>query len=84
MSYTYNFKQDLDSGSYTYTNYCIHCDEFNSIILDELDYFNWRILKHNIVDVFPWLSIDHRELLISGTHPKCWNEMTDIIDSLEA
>lgn len=74
MVYKFNFKKDLDSGSYTYTNFCIHCQQDNFITMDELDYFEWKIKKNYVQTVFPWLSPDQREILVSGTHPKCWNE----------
>lgn len=28
-----------------------------------------------VQDAFPDLSLDDRELLISGTHPECWNNL---------
>jgi hypothetical protein len=74
MVYTYNFKKDLDSGSYTYSNHCVHCGQSNMITIDEYDYFRWKIQSTYAQTVFPWLSPDQREVLISGTHPNCWNE----------
>jgi hypothetical protein len=36
----------------------------------------WRLQKHkHIQDILPEISADHREMLISGTHPECWKEL---------
>lgn len=34
----------------------------------------WRSGKY-VQDAFPDLSVDDRELLVSGTHPECWNNL---------
>lgn len=38
------------------------------------DYRAWRNGKH-AQDVFPYLSANEREMLISGICPTCWDEM---------
>ena len=36
----------------------------------------WKVLGGNIQDVIPELSVDERELCISGMTPENWEEMT--------
>lgn len=38
-------------------------------------YAVWRSGQKLIQDAFPNLSVDDRELLMSGTHPECWNNL---------
>ena len=54
--------------------YCHHCETYSEIELDEKRYLEWQN-GELIQRVFPEMSADEREILISGTHPKCWNEM---------
>jgi hypothetical protein len=75
MSKTFNFIQDLDQDPYTYTNSCYHCGTENIIKIDQESYVKWKVHKNFIQDVFPWLNKEQRELLISGTHPQCWDEV---------
>jgi len=60
------------------TNTCLHCGEQGFIEMSE-DEYNQGITAFNegafIQEAFPSLSADQREQIISGTHPKCWNEM---------
>lgn len=40
------------------------------------DVVRWRARKdRNIQEILPDLTADDRELLISGTHPACWDEL---------
>jgi len=53
---------------------CMICKQTTSIpIPDELF---WRWFNGEFVqDVFPDWSVGKRELLISGTHPNCWEKL---------
>jgi hypothetical protein len=53
---------------------CLVCDgeEFHN--LDKAGYDRWQAGEH-IQSVWPEFSADKREMLISGTHPKCWDEL---------
>lgn len=55
---------------------CLHCGQFNPILLDGSDYFRHFVqgIGH-AQDNFPYLSNEQRELLISGTHPECWKAL---------
>lgn len=91
MAEQYNFTQDLDQPTITYTNTCFHCANHNHIQMNLSDYERWKQHNTYIQVVFPWLSPDQRELIVSGTHPHCWNEMfpeelddTYYLESLDA
>jgi hypothetical protein len=53
----------------------MHCNEDTDFILDETEYQRLIINNEYIQDVFPLLGKEEREMMISGTHPKCWIEM---------
>lgn len=53
---------------------CIHCQETYTIYLPADDYRSWKNGAH-IQNVFSYLSTDKREMLISGTHPSCFDIM---------
>lgn len=58
---------------------CMHCQKSAVIELttDEQDRFlAWQRGEIKFVqDAFPEWDADKRELLISGTHPACWEEL---------
>jgi hypothetical protein len=64
-----------DEPLHIYKNTCFHCKKENVYLMLTSDYYRWKVTKHYAQDVFPDLSHEDRETLISGTHPTCWNEM---------
>ncbi len=76
MYTTYNY--DYSSGSIetaTLTKTCIHCEAKHIFKLSATDY-DYVINKRRFMqDIFPHLSVDQRELMISGTCKSCWDEM---------
>lgn len=56
----------------THTINCFHCGETNIITLDFMSYMRWYNGDGLIQDIFPNLSADERELIMTGTHPDCW------------
>jgi hypothetical protein len=59
---------------------CFHCNEGGEVEVDTQAYWAWTLADDNdpmrhAQYAFPNLSADVREMLISGTHPKCWTEM---------
>ena len=56
------------------TNPCPACGERTNLEVDLTSYMRWQggVL---IQDAFPDLTNDERELLITGTHPACWDTM---------
>lgn len=60
------------------TKKCLHCGKNGYIIMLQEDYLK-GIKAYNqgafVQDAFPNMSIEHREQIISGTHPECWIEI---------
>lgn len=53
---------------------CAVCRKTSDVELDAEKTRLWQSGAH-IQDVWPHLTATDRELLISGTHPKCWDEL---------
>lgn len=56
------------------TRPCMMCGETSVLILDAAARDRW-IAGELVQRAFPEFSSDRRELLISGTHPACWDAM---------
>ena len=56
------------------TKPCIVCDEASVLVLDAVKFERWRGGEHVQVVFADW-SAERRELLITGTHPVCWETM---------
>jgi hypothetical protein len=60
---------------------CVVCNTESSVEVDTKKYFMWQRARatgesgNHIQDVFPELTPDEREVLLSGTHPECWDGM---------
>ena len=60
------------------TKRCIHCNETGIIEMPQVDFERGAALhdaRAYIQDAFPNLNATQREQIISGTHPKCWDEI---------
>ena len=53
---------------------CIICHKSSNLWVGLESFVSWRHGKL-IQDAFPDSSLDFREMLISGTHPACWDSM---------
>lgn len=62
---------------------CINCNKEFTINCNESDYNNWKNGVGFIQDILPYLSADDRELLISGTCGKCFDEIFDLCEEEE-
>jgi hypothetical protein len=52
---------------------CVACEKGREMIVKTSHYNDW--LKGAMAQhAFPYLSDEHREMLISGMCPDCWNE----------
>jgi len=51
---------------------CIVCRRTAFVEVDGAGFERWVVGEVNILDAFPTLDADQRELLISGTHAQCW------------
>jgi hypothetical protein len=58
-----------------YKKICIHCNNETQFLMTQDDYDRWKVNGEYIQNVFPEEPKDIREWMISGTHPKCWDEM---------
>ena len=56
------------------TRSCIVCGLTSSVELDTDKLARWKGGEH-VQNVWPERSPDERELLMTGTHPKCWDEI---------
>ena len=56
---------------------CMVCGKGSTVTLDGAEYFNYFVKGLNISLAFPTLSPSQREVLITGTHPDCWDELFD-------
>lgn len=54
---------------------CTHKPEERIVIIDGTQWHRYGIQGEFIQDVFPELSVDEREIFISGTHPECWDRL---------
>jgi len=58
------------------TRPCAMCGNRSTLRdVDALGYIRWAELGEDIVEAFPTLDADQRELMISGTHAHCWERM---------
>lgn len=71
--YYYNFART--DQTVVFTNSCLHCSKTNSISLDKKDYETWKATQRHIQNIFYYLSIDERELILTGIHSQCWIDM---------
>ena len=53
---------------------CVFCKEVHEIWVSADDYWDWEPDMH-VQDVFPYLSPEEREMLISGICPDCWEKI---------
>ena len=56
------------------TGVCLQCESTHQIEVHESDYYDWRS-GMPIQEAFPYLSIDEREILISGICGSCWDKI---------
>lgn len=59
---------------YTIITLCPICGCVNEIPVNEDDYWDWQD-GALVQDAFPYLTIEEREMLISGICPDCWKDL---------
>ena len=64
------------------TKTCTVCGQYEMWSLDRDSVMRWHE-GENIQRVFPDMSAGDREILISGTHPACWDKLFGEDDSDE-
>jgi len=60
-------------GTIAYSTSCVFCGKEHITHLDKVKLQRWRA-GERIQLVFPEMSSDDREILISGTCPQCWSD----------
>ena len=56
------------------TRTCTVCDQYELWVLDSEAVARWQ--EGEYVDkAFPSMSAEEREMLITGTHPACWDKL---------
>lgn len=68
-------KTTLHGGKVYYTKECGVTNEEYSVSIPLVAYMTWRHGKELIQTVFPEMSQEDREFLISGTTPAEWEKM---------
>lgn len=53
------------------TKPCLNCGKSSKVKLDDAKVARWK-RGERIQNVWPEMTPDERELLISGIHPECW------------
>ena len=56
------------------TKPCMVCDKYEVLSLNREAVIRWRE-GENIQSAFPDMEAADREVLISGTHPACWDKL---------
>lgn len=70
----------INENVYGFTKKCFHCGEETEFFLTFEEYEKLFLNGEYIQDVFPLMDKTEREMMISGTHPRCWEEMFADID----
>jgi hypothetical protein len=73
----------ISENVYGFTRTCMHCNEETEFCISKEEYQRLIINNEYIQDVFPFLEKEKREVMISGTHPECWNEMFNPLEEEE-
>ena len=64
----------LTNRTDAFTVVCRHCETSHTLLVNITDVAEWKLGKY-IQDAMPYLSVDERELLISGTCGTCFDKM---------
>ena len=56
---------------------CYHCRTFIPVLFDGTEYYQYFVQGkfRTVAEAFPALTREQHEVLISGTHPACWDAM---------
>jgi hypothetical protein len=79
----YNFTNENEQASFSITKHCSWCDNWIVIEMSSKQHEAYVERTAYVQDIFPHITKEDREMLISGTHAKCWNEMFLEIDEDE-
>lgn len=54
---------------------CMVCGQGSRVLLKGDDYYKYFV-QGAPISIFDYLTMGEREILITGTHPQCWEAMT--------
>lgn len=66
---------DAEATTVVFYVECVECRQFYALKVERADYDRLSNRTEFIQDLFPYLAPPMRELLVSGTCPKCWKRM---------
>lgn len=58
-----------------HTPRCMRCGKSSAVHVPSDAYRRWVVDREPIQVAMPEMDLDTREMLISGTHPECWDAM---------
>lgn len=79
----YDFTTEHEKALFSVTKQCSWCGDFIVIEMTYRQHEAYVQRTAYVQDIFPHVSKEDREMLISGTHAHCWNEMFVEIDEDE-
>lgn len=65
---------EKDTSKVEVISRCMLCGELSGVIVDAEGYDKW-VAGEFVQDAFPRMPAEDREVLISGTHDECWDNM---------
>ena len=80
---TYDFTTEHEKALFAITKQCAWCGEHIVINMTYRQHEAYVNRTAYVQDIFPHVSKAEREMLISGTHPHCWDEMFAELDDEE-
>ena len=54
---------------------CTVCGNQSVVLVHRVDYDRYVWDGAFVQDAFPYLSVDQSDLIITGTHPECWDQL---------
>jgi hypothetical protein len=71
----YDFRSPWCTQAVILHRYCVVCDKSVVILVDADRYKRWQVAGEYVQDAFNNLNANQRELLVSGTHPVCFDTL---------
>jgi hypothetical protein len=80
---TYDFTTEYEKALFSVTKTCAWCCGFSNINMTYTQHEKYVQREVYVQDIFPHISKELCEVLITGTHPECWIEMFEEYDNEE-
>lgn len=71
----YNFAPAMQKPTTHVTKHCNHCNGSTRVFMTREQEVRLERGEEYVQSIFPHIHMDKREVLISGIHPECWEEM---------